>query len=216
VASPVRLRLLPRSEYAGVNRADPIRYYYWPIIGKYYRLRVELCISECSGGERILEVGFGTGLAFLNLAEKYDEIHGLDLTANVEKVARAHLERGLKVFLRQGDVLQMPYPENMFDTVLLISILEHLQPTQQILAFRGIWRVLKPGGQVVYGVPVERAFMALVFRLMGVDIRRHHFSTEYDVSQAAERVFGSGHLKNIMSPIPPHRPVYQVGHFKKE
>jgi len=45
-----KLRLLPYNEYAGVNRDDPLRFYFWPIIGRLYRRRVELCLAECAGG----------------------------------------------------------------------------------------------------------------------------------------------------------------------
>jgi predicted TPR repeat methyltransferase len=48
-----------------------------------YRQRVELALGECTGGDRVLEVGFGTGLAFPNLHDMYREIHGIDLTADI-------------------------------------------------------------------------------------------------------------------------------------
>ena len=81
---PTILKLLPPEKYKGVNQYDPIKYYYWPIFGKMYRQRVELALNECTGGERILEVGFGTGLAFPNLHDNYKEIYGIDLTADID------------------------------------------------------------------------------------------------------------------------------------
>jgi hypothetical protein len=59
---PSKLKLLSASQYKGVNQYDPIKYYYWPIFGRMYRQRVELALDECTGGDRVLEVGFGTGL----------------------------------------------------------------------------------------------------------------------------------------------------------
>ena len=79
--------LLPKEEYSGVEKADPIRFYFWPLIGKLYRRRVELCLAECLRGARVLDVGFGTGVNFLNLHELYEEIHGLDLTARAAQIA---------------------------------------------------------------------------------------------------------------------------------
>ena len=77
--SSPKLRLLPSyTDFIGVNQNDPIRFYYWPIIGPSYRRRVELCLDECTGGELILEVGFGTGITFLNLHATYQKIYGLD------------------------------------------------------------------------------------------------------------------------------------------
>jgi len=209
------LKLLPASFYQGVNSDDPIRFYYYPVFGKMYRRRVELCLNECAGGEKVLEVGFGTGLTFLNLADKYQEIHGVDLTADVDKVKRAFDTIGVSTFLKTGDILDLPYQDGSFDTVLLISILEHLQPEDQEQAFAEIHRVLKPGGQVVYGVPIERPFMVAMFKVLGYDIRKAHFSTEKDVSSAAGKLF---HLQKLirMNATPTwFGGVYEVGHFRK-
>ena len=180
-----RLDLLPRASYRGVNRDDPLRFYFVPILGTMYRRRVELCLDECTGGEAVLEVGFGSGLTFLNLARAYRRIYGLDLTSSTDEVGSLFRRHGIETKLENGNVLEMPWDNAGFDTVLLISILEHLRPDELPRAFREIHRVLKPGGQVVYGVPIERPLMVFMFRLLGYDIRQHHFSTEEDVSQAA-------------------------------
>lgn len=211
-----RLKLLPYREYAGVDRDDPLRFYYRPVVGRMYRRRVELCLAECKGGERVLEVGFGSGVTFLNLCENYEEIHGLDLNAPVEEVAAVFRAKQIETHLQKGNVLDMPYPENHFDTVLLISILEHLKPDEQVPAFEEVRRVLKPGGQVVYGVPVERRLMVWMFRLLGFNIREHHFSTEKDVSQAADKVLRKVRVVQMQSVPSILGPVYEVGHFVKE
>ncbi|MDO9086285.1 MAG: class I SAM-dependent methyltransferase [Anaerolineaceae bacterium] len=209
------LKLLPIHEYAGVNELDPIKYYTYPVFGKMYRKRVELCLSQCNGGEKILEIGFGTGLTFINLNSMYKEIHGLDLTVEINKVGELFKRHGVKTYLKNGSVLTMPYDENTFDTVLLISILEHLKPDELTQAFSEIYRVLKPGGQVIYGVPVEREFMVFMFRLLGHNIRDEHFSTEEDVYLAAKQIFQE--VKRIrMFGIPSFMgEVYQIGHFVK-
>lgn len=210
-----KLKLLPAGQYRGVNEKDPIRYYYWPVFGTLYRRRVELALAECRGGDRILEVGFGTGLTFLNLAEMYQEIHGLDLTADVPQVKSVFDALGLKTFLQNGNVLNMPYEDGYFDTVLLISILEHLKPEEQSLAFAEIKRVLKPGGQVVYGVPVERPLMVFLFRVLGHDIRQEHFSTEKQVAATAAEVLHKVRIVEMKSMLPFLGKVYEVGHFVK-
>jgi len=48
----VRLKLLPPSEYVGVNRDDPIRFYGVPGLGWLYRRRVEMCLEELTGGKK--------------------------------------------------------------------------------------------------------------------------------------------------------------------
>lgn len=207
------LKMLPLREYVGVNRDDPIRFYHWPVIGRLYRRRIEMCLAECRRGARVLEVGFGSGVTFLNLHEMYAEIHGLDLTAATQDVSAVFAARGIATQLQNGDVLQMPYADQFFDTVLLISILEHLRPDRLARVFQEIRRVLKRGGQVVYGVPVERPFMVFMFRLLGTDIRAHHFSTERDVAAAAQALLTRVRVVPLRSLA---GQVYEVGHFVKQ
>ena len=209
------LQLLPYKEYRGILKEYSVIFYYLPFFGYMYRHRVELCLAECNGGDNILEIGFGSGLTFLNLNTRYKKIHGLDLTCDVKQVSQVFASYGVYPDLQNGDVLKMPYGDNQFDTVLLISILEHLKPHELEQAFSEIKRVLKPNGQVIYGVPVERPLMVFMFRLLGYNIRDHHFSTEKDISQTAGRF-----LKKIavraMKAFPSFLgDVYEIGHFIK-
>jgi len=210
-----RLKMLPMKQYRGVNDFDPIRYYYWPIIGALYRRRVELALAECGGGERVLEAGFGTGLAFLNLCDMYREVHGVDLTANIEEVTSVYTALGVQTYLKKGDLLALPYENDYFDTVLLVSILEHLKPNDLTRAFSEVRRVLRPGGQMVYGTPVERPLMVFMFRLLGHRIREEHFSTEKDIEAGAARLFSRGSVTAMRGTPGFFGPVYEIGHFVK-
>lgn len=209
------LIMLPVEEYVGVDRDDPIRQYQKPVFGKLYRRRVEMCLEQCSGGNRVLEVGYGTGVSFFNLAKKYREIHGVDLKANADKIASLFESKGLKVSLRQGSLLDLPYQDDFFDTVLLISILEHIHPQQLEKAFEEIRRVLRPGGQVVYGVPIESSFTRIGFLILGYDIRKHHFSTEKQILAAAKGKFSQKQIQNLFFPLIRQK-LYEVGHFIKD
>jgi len=210
-----KLKLLPYREYAGVDRNDPLRFYFWPIIGRMYRRRIELCLAECTAGQRILEVGFGSGVTFQNLNVLYQEIHGLDLNASVEDVTAVFRAKQIETHLQNGSVLSMPYEDDFFDTVLLVGVLEHLKPFEQTQAFWEIRRVLKPGGQAIYGVPIERGFMVLMFRLLGCKIREHHFSTEKDVFNAADSVLDKVRVVQMQSIPSLFGSVYEIGHFIK-
>lgn len=210
-----KLRLLPYREYRGVQKIYSVIFYYLPVFGAMYRRRVELCLAQCRGGDGILEIGFGSGLTFLNLNEMYKKIYGLDLTCDVNVVREVFAAHGISPDLRNGNVLDMPYEDDKFDTVLLISILEHLKPDELERAFSEIRRVLKPGGQVVYGVPVERPFMVFMFRLLGYDIRKHHFSTEREVMLAAEKAFQKISVEPMKAAPSFFGKVYEIGHFIK-
>ena len=211
-----KLKLVSKDFYIGLEKYDPIRFYYWPIIGRMYRQRVEYCLAECKEGERVLDIGFGSGVNFLNLNELYGEIHGLDLTANIDEITAKFQDVDIPVILKNGDVLSMPFKEDFFDTVLLVSILEHLKPEELPLAIKEIRRVLKPGGQMIFGIPFETPFMVFMFRLLGVNIREHHFSTQEDILKSAQQVLEEVSVFDMRGIWPFSFPVYRVGHFMKE
>lgn len=50
-----------------------------------------------------------------------------------------------------GDVCDMSFPDNNFDSVFLMEVLEHVHDPNK--AIREIYRVLKPGGTLVFSVP---------------------------------------------------------------
>ncbi|KAA0271114.1 MAG: hypothetical protein EDM79_13610 [Chloroflexi bacterium] len=57
--------------------------------------------------------------------------------------------------------------------------------------------------------------MVFMFRLLGYDIRQHHFSTERDVEHAAETMLRKISVK-VMKSIPSFfGNVYEIGNFIK-
>ena len=208
-----KLKMRPVNDYVGVNKDDPIRFYGLPLIGGMYRKRVERCLNELSGGERVLEIGFGSGVTFINLSEKYKEIHGVDLASDTESIAVSFRELGIRTFLRNGNVLDLPYKDGYFNSVLLVSILEHLKPESLLRAFQEIGRVLTSGGEVVYGVPADRMLVNYAFRFLGYDIKKYHFSNETQVATAAKAVFKEGKISKMR--VWPFGNLYEVGRFIK-
>ena len=211
-----QLRMLPLNHYLRSDRDDPLPLYYLPFFGPLYRGRVELCLSALQPGNRVLEVGYGSGVSFLNLSDMYDEIHGVDIHLNAAKVQSVFARKGIATFLSSGSLLQLPYQDGFFDAVLCISILEHLRPDEQPLAMNEVHRVLKPGGRFVYGVPAERPLMQFGFRLLGYDIRKYHFSTERDVAEAADRRFERIALHRYRPFKAVSGSVYEVGVYERK
>jgi ubiquinone/menaquinone biosynthesis C-methylase UbiE len=211
-----KLILLNKEEYTRADVDDPIRFYFWPLVGPLYRRRVEYCLKQCSGGECVLDVGFGSGITFLNLTRRYRWIYGLDLRASIDKVTALYYRHGVMVSLRNGSVVSMPYEDGYFDTVLLISILEHLRSEELDTAFSQIRRVLRQGGQVVYGVPCNTRFMQVCFFLLGYDIRKHHFSSEITIARAAGRYLRKVNITPMKSILSIGGKIYETGHFIKD
>jgi predicted SAM-dependent methyltransferase len=133
----------------------------------------------------------------LELAERFDEIYGLDIHENADAVAATFAREQIEVSLKQGSILEPPYPDGYFDAVLAISILEHLQPEEQPAVMQQVHRMLRPGGVFVVGVPELNRRMSLAFRMFGYDISQHHFSDPKTVLDAAMQVFSIDQKVNL-------------------
>ncbi|MBI2024666.1 MAG: class I SAM-dependent methyltransferase [Candidatus Harrisonbacteria bacterium] len=82
----------------------------------------------------------------------YDEVHAIDISPDVVRQALKKLEeKNIKVKAVIGDMRKMPYPDNSFDYVYTMGTIEHIPRPQD--AMEEIFRVLKPGGRAVIGVP---------------------------------------------------------------
>ncbi|MBI3836143.1 MAG: class I SAM-dependent methyltransferase [Planctomycetes bacterium] len=177
----MELQMLAAGEYAWTGEADPIRYYRVPVVGKFFRRRVARCIDLLPGGESVLEIGYGSGVAFLNLAQLYHTIHGIDVHDRVKEVARSFESLSIQPRLRQGDITRLPYDDNSFDSALAISVHEEIPFEQQRHAFSEVHRVLRPGGCYVVGVPGVNVLMNSALKVIGCDVTKYHVTTDAQV-----------------------------------
>jgi ubiquinone/menaquinone biosynthesis C-methylase UbiE len=105
-------------------------------------------------GERLLEIGPGTGYYTLDMAEWVGpegrvEIFDLQREFLDHTAARA-AERGLEnVVPTQGDATELAYEDGSIDAVALTAVLGEIP--DPAAALREIRRVLKPGGRLVVG-----------------------------------------------------------------
>jgi SAM-dependent methyltransferase len=111
-------------------------------------------ILEPKLGERILEIGPGTGYYTLPLAEWVGPGGRLDIVdvqqEMLDHTMRRGRTRGLEnIAPSRADAQDLPYPDRTFDAVVLVSALGEIP--DQDAAWREMARVLKPTGRVVNG-----------------------------------------------------------------
>jgi Methylase involved in ubiquinone/menaquinone biosynthesis len=105
-------------------------------------------------GDRVLEVGPGTGYYTLEMAEWVNpdgQVDILDLQPEMlDHTMRRAGERGLaNVTPTQSDATAMPYEEGTYDAAYLVAVLGEI-PDQEA-ALRELSRVLRPGGRLIVG-----------------------------------------------------------------
>lgn len=105
-------------------------------------------------GERVLEIGPGTGYYTLDVAEwigSDGRVEIFDLQQEfLDHVSARAAERGLtNIVPTQGDARALPYEDASMDAVLLTAVLGEIP--DPLAALREIRRVLKPSGRLVVG-----------------------------------------------------------------
>jgi SAM-dependent methyltransferase len=113
-----------------------------------------LAVASLRPGERVLDVGTGTGivarLAAPNVAPD-GLVTGVDVSPHMLSVARARaLDEGLSIEWQEGQAEALPYSDQCFDLVLNQFALMFFADRRTALA--EMRRVLVPGGRVVLSV----------------------------------------------------------------
>jgi SAM-dependent methyltransferase len=137
-ASPPVVR---RGEYAARGdyhrTPDPDWDYYPTYIAKLEAVRRWL--DGARPAERVLDAGCGEGILVEEFAGRL-AIEGVDANYSSDRV-------------RHGSLTALPYADGTFDRALCLDVLEHLTFEEQPRALAELFRVLRPGGQLLVSIP---------------------------------------------------------------
>ncbi len=108
----------------------------------YKGLRQDVTARLISGGERLLDVGCGDGTFAVLVKNKYQEVYGVDISAEAIKRAKG---KGIRVFQVNLNSERLPFEPDYFDTVTCLDVIEHVFDPRVLI--EEIYRVLRPGGE---------------------------------------------------------------------
>jgi ubiquinone/menaquinone biosynthesis C-methylase UbiE len=111
-----------------------------------YEAELVLDLLRPGRGETILDAGCGTGVFTLDILASGAHVTGLDISLPMLRRSREKAGGGpLQIVL--GDMLHLPFPENVFDRVVSVTALEFIE--DGLGAVRELFRVTKRGGCIV-------------------------------------------------------------------
>jgi SAM-dependent methyltransferase len=99
-------------------------------------------------GKEVLEIGTGVGTDARTIVSLGGRYHGINVDAGSSDMTRTALNTfGLQGEVKQASALNIPYPSDHFDVVYSFGVLHHIPEVDK--AIKEIYRVLKPGGELV-------------------------------------------------------------------
>ncbi|TAM76078.1 class I SAM-dependent methyltransferase [bacterium] len=111
-------------------------------------VEVELC-RRCAAGDRVLDVGIGTGRGSIPLLSKGFHVTGVDSSqAMLDQCRREAGESPIE--LLRADIASLPFPDASFDTLISLNVLVHFPHWRDVL--REWARVVRPDGRLIFDV----------------------------------------------------------------
>ncbi len=144
-------------------------------------------------GKRVLDVGSGNGYVLSKYAQEGAEVAGIDITeAGIDLCRKRFASLGLRGHFVVGNAEELPFESDTFDCVCSMGVLHHTPDTEK--AVDEIYRVLKPGGEVIVMVYYRNSAL---YRLKFPLIR---FVSGKSIQQLLNEVDGVGNPKsNVFS-----------------
>lgn len=184
-----KIKIPNRKNIKKTHSNDPLDFYYYPLANWVFvkRLRMALLHLGEKRYERILEIGYGSGIFLPELASRCNHLFGIDRHGSFSLVKNMMKKEEIKGEILGGDIFNIPFQNDTFDCVVCISVLEHLKNLEQPLAEAN--RVLKKKGLLIAGFPVKHKITDGWFFLTGTDYNLHHPSNHRQILKAIEKKF---------------------------
>ncbi len=151
--------------------------------GKERKFRESIVnLAQVQPGEKVLDVGCGTGSLAIAAAAKGGKIHGIDAAPEmIERARRKANKAGMNIDFHTGLVEAIDFPDDTFDVVLSSLMVHHLPDSIKSKAFSEMHRVLRPGGRlfIVDFEPPRSGIVSLFFKVL----LHHHQMMRIDNSQ---------------------------------
>ncbi|WP_420863213.1 bifunctional 2-polyprenyl-6-hydroxyphenol methylase/3-demethylubiquinol 3-O-methyltransferase UbiG [Algirhabdus cladophorae] len=122
-------------------------------------------------GKTVLDLGCAGGFMAEAIAAKGAQVTGIDPAQDAIEVAKRHASQtGFDISYDVGVGEHLPYPDAIFESVVCVDVLEHVQDLSQVLT--EVARVLKPGGLFLYDTINRNPIAQLATITVAEDILR--------------------------------------------
>lgn len=140
------------------------------VLRRWDQDRYSVAREMAGEGQRVLDVGCGSGSLLFSLADNFREFYGLDIEkTRIAEAGKTAVEKfsqsGRKfVFAEKNLDERLDFPDDHFDAITCLAVIEHIFDVYSLV--KEMKRVLKPGGCIIAEVP-NIAYLKYRLKLLG-------------------------------------------------
>ena len=159
-----KIRLLPKKYLVKTSEVDHADWNFRPVLGYIQRIRFRL-IARMLGGtqvQRLLEIGYGSGVFMPELSRYCDHLYGIDPHPMSDRVSGLLTEYGVNATLLCHRAESLPFDDEFFDCIVAVSAMEYVTDVGEacseiarVLTQNGVFLMVTPGHSPVGRCGVE-------------------------------------------------------------
>jgi ubiquinone/menaquinone biosynthesis C-methylase UbiE len=131
-------------------------------------------------GKKVLDVGCGTGIHLRRYQKAGCNVYGIDMSPSMLRVSRQRLGKSANLCL--GDASHMPYPDNIFDLIIITLVIHEMPPHIRSGTLFESKRILHKNGRILlidYNIGPIRPLKGWLFKSLILFVEfmagREHF-----------------------------------------
>jgi ubiquinone/menaquinone biosynthesis C-methylase UbiE len=169
------------------------------LVGRFFRRWADRLVEHANvtAGESVLDAGCGTGIVARTTASRLGgkgKVVGVDLNEGMLGEARRQDAEGA-VSWEPGSLEALPFDDNLFDVALSQQVLQFVP--ERARALEQLYRVLKPGGRLVFALLRDISFNPSYEALAG-SLDRHAGKDAGDMMRSPFRGPDSSALREAL------------------
>jgi len=123
-------------------------------LGENEKVKAQIVQNYITVGDRVLEIGCGTGTLAILCAEKSTSVMAFDISSDMLEIARKKIEErnlGDRIHLKQMGATEMDkaFDDETFDKIVSTLVFSELYSDEQRYVLKESYRVLKLGGLII-------------------------------------------------------------------
>lgn len=151
-------------------------------------------------GDRIIEVGAGTGRYSINYAQKGYQVDSVELISKNLEILKSKITKDMKINAIKGNCMDLSmYEDNTFDITLVLGPMYHLYDEKDIdKALKEVIRITKKGGKIFIAYITDDA-VVLSYGLRKGNLKRlkQLCDQNWNVQKIEEEIFATNKVKDF-------------------